>query len=228
MSTRRSRRASGPGRILRRTFVSGFVVASYIAYAIHEHAALPAQVAATVPPTARQGQDAQSQDPSAQQQSQNPASQSQDQSTQRQSQNSASQSQDQSTQLQSQSPTSQPQDPTDQGQAGQSVPAPTATPQPPIGSAYKDGTYTGPSVNAFYGDVQVQVIISRGRIKTVNFLNYPNDRRTSVRINSFAVPYLQSEAIQAQSANVDVISGATLTSEAFMISLQSALDSARG
>ncbi len=83
-------------------------------------------------------------------------------------------------------------------------------------------------MNAFYGDVQVQVVISSGRIKTVNFLNYPNDRRTSVRINSFAVPYLQSEALQAQSANVDVISGATLTSEAFMMSLQSALDSARG
>ena len=212
MSTRRSRRASGAGRVMRRTLVSGFVAASYVAYAIHEHAA-PAQAVATVPPTARQGQDAQPQDPpSAQQQSQNPTSQPQGQSAQQQ----------------SQSAVSQPQDQPDQSQAGQSVPAPTATPQPPVSSLYKDGTYTGPSVNAFYGQVQVQVVITRGKIKTVNFLNYPNDRRTSVRINSFAVPYLQSEAIQAQSANVDVISGATLTSEAFMISLQSALDGARG
>jgi uncharacterized protein with FMN-binding domain len=212
MSTRRSRAASRPGRALRRTFVSGFVVASYIAYAIHEHMAVSAQVVATVPPTPRQGQDAQQQDPSAQQQSQSPTSQPQDQSAQQQ----------------SQSPTSQPQDGTDQSLPGQSAPAPTATPQPPAGSTYRDGTYTGPSVNAFYGQVQVRVVISGGRIKSVTFLNYPSDRRTSVRINTFAVPYLQSEAIQAQSANVDVISGATLTSEAFMISLQSALDNARG
>jgi len=211
MSTRRSRRASGPGRVLRRTFVSGFVVASYIAYAIHEHSAAPAQAVATVPPTARQGQETQPQDPASAQQ-----------------QSPTSRPQDQSAQQQGQSSTSQPQDQTDQSLVGQSAPAPTATPQPPASSLYKDGTYTGPSVNAFYGQVRVQVVISNGRIKTVNFLNYPNDRRTSVRINSFAVPYLQSEAIQAQSANVDVISGATLTSEAFMISLQSALDGARG
>ncbi len=225
MSTRRSRRASGTGRTLRRTFISGFVVASYVAYAIHERMAAPAQVVATVPPTARQGQDAQPQDQSAPQQ--DPTSQAQDQSAQ-QSQNPTAQPQDQSTQQQDQSPTSQPQDQTDRGQAAQSAPAPTPTPQPPIASSYKDGTYTGPSVNAFWGQVQVQVIISSGRIKSIRFLSYPSDRRTSVSINSFAVPYLQSEAIQAQSANVDVISGATLTSEAFMISLQSALDNARG
>jgi uncharacterized protein with FMN-binding domain len=212
MSTRRSRAASSPGRVLRRTFVSGFVVASYIAYAIHEHMAPQAPVVATVPPAPRQGQDAQPQDQSAPQQSQSPTSQPQDQSAQQQSQNSALQSQDQ----------------TGQGLAVQSAPAPTATPPALAGSSYKDGTYTGPTVNAFYGVVQVQVVISNGRIKSVSFLNYPSDRRTSVRINSFAVPYLQSEAIQAQSANVDVISGATLTSEAFMISLQTALDSARG
>ncbi len=223
VSTRRSRRASSTGRALRRTFISGFVVASYVAYAIHERMATPAQVVATVPPTARQGQDAQPQDQSGQQQ--DPTSQPQDQSAQ-QSQNPTAQPQDQSTQQQD--PTSQPQDQTDQGQAAQSAPARTPTTQPPIASSYKDGTYTGPSVNAFWGEVQVQVIISSGRIKSVHFLSYPSDRRTSVSINSFAVPYLQSEAIQAQSANVDVISGATLTSEAFMISLQSALDNARG
>ncbi len=213
MSTRRSRQASGAGRVLRRTFVSGFVAASYVAYAIHQHAALPPQVAAAVPPTVGQGQpDAQPQDQTAPQQSQNPTAQPQDPPAQQQNQN----------------PTAQQQDQTGQGLAAQPTEVPTPTPQPPVASGYKDGTYTGPSVNAFYGDVQVQVIISGGRIKTVNFLNYPSDRRTSVRINSFAVPYLQSEAIQAQSANVDVISGATLTSEAFMMSLQSALDSARG
>ena len=108
-------------------------------------------------------------------------------------------------------------------------PAPTAT--APVASPnqgqYKNGTYTGPVVNAFYGFVQVRVSVQNGKIANVQFVQYPNDRRTSVRINSIAMPYLQSEAIQAQSANVDIISGATLTSEAFVESLQSALANAR-
>jgi len=99
------------------------------------------------------------------------------------------------------------------------VPAITA----PSSTGFKDGTFTGPTVDALYGLVQVQAVIQNGKLKTVNFLQYPNDRRTSVQINSVAIPYLQREAIQAQSANVDIISGATLTSEAFMMSLQSAL-----
>jgi uncharacterized protein with FMN-binding domain len=60
----------------------------------------------------------------------------------------------------------------------------------------------------------------------VQFLQYPSDRRTSQRINSIAMPYLRQEAIQAQSAQVDIISGATLTSEGFQASLQSALQAA--
>ena len=93
---------------------------------------------------------------------------------------------------------------------------------------YKDGSYTGPEVDALYGLVQVKTVIRNGKIADVQFLEYPSDRRTSVRINSYAVPYLQQEAIQAQSANVDIITGATLTSEAFIMSLQSALANAKG
>jgi uncharacterized protein with FMN-binding domain len=102
---------------------------------------------------------------------------------------------------------------------------PTATPVPaaPSSTGYKDGTYTGPTVDALYGLVQVQAVIQNGKIKTVQFLQYPNDRRTSVRINSIAIPDLQQEVIQAQSANVNIITGATLTSEAFIMSLQNAL-----
>lgn len=106
----------------------------------------------------------------------------------------------------------------------QAVP-PTATARPQ--GQYRDGTYTGSEVDAFYGFVRVQAVIHNGRISNVSFLEYPNDRRTSVRINSVAVPYLQSEAVQAQTANVDIISGATLTSEAFAQSLQDALNSAK-
>ncbi len=104
---------------------------------------------------------------------------------------------------------------------------PTATqPQQQASGQYKNGTYTGSQVDAFYGLVQVQTTIQNGKIASVQFLQYPNDRRTSVRINTFAVPQLQQEAVQAQQANVDIVTGATLTSQAFMMSLQSALDQA--
>ena len=92
---------------------------------------------------------------------------------------------------------------------------------------YKNGTYKGPEVDAYYGLVQVQATILGGKISDVQFLEFPSDRRTSVEINNIAVPYLQQEAIKAQSANVDIISGATLTSEAFILSLQNALNSAK-
>ncbi len=92
-------------------------------------------------------------------------------------------------------------------------------------NGYKDGTYTGQTVDVNYGLVQVQAQIQNGKIAQVSFLQYPNDRRTSQQINSIAMPYLQQEAVQAQSANVDIISGATLTSEGFQMSLQSALAS---
>jgi uncharacterized protein with FMN-binding domain len=92
---------------------------------------------------------------------------------------------------------------------------------------YKDGQYTGPEVDAYYGLVQVQATVQNGQIASVDFLEYPTDRRTSQRINAVAVPYLKTEALQAQSANVNIISGATLTSEAFMESLNTALASAK-
>ncbi len=103
-----------------------------------------------------------------------------------------------------------------------------STPMPQqTGSQYKDGQYTGDSADAYYGNIQVQVTISGGKIADVVFLDYPHDRRTSVEINSQAMPYLKQEAIAAQSANVDIVSGATDTSRAFIQSLQSALDKAK-
>lgn len=102
---------------------------------------------------------------------------------------------------------------------------PTATPVP--SSPYKDGTYTGDVADAFYGNVQIQITISSGKISNVQFLQYPNDRNHSIEVNSQAMPYLIQEAIQAQSANVDVISGATATSQAFVQSMQSALNKAK-
>ena len=113
--------------------------------------------------------------------------------------------------------------------AGPAGPTPTALSLsvPPASSIYKNGTFQGQPVDAYYGLVQVQVNIQAGNIQSVQFLQYPSDRRTSQQINSIAMPYLQQEAIQAQSAQVDIISGATLTSEGFQMSLQTALQAAR-
>lgn len=99
--------------------------------------------------------------------------------------------------------------------------------QPGQNISYKDGTYTGNAVDAYYGNVQVQAIVSGGKLANVTFLQYPNDRPTSKSISSQSMPYLQQEAIASQSAQVNVISGATDTSQAFAQSLASALSQAR-
>ena len=95
------------------------------------------------------------------------------------------------------------------------------------GSLYKDGSYTGSVADAQWGLIQVKAIIKGGKITDVQFLQYPNERNRSVMINSYADPQLTSEAIQAQSATVDVVSGATDTSDAFIQSLTDALSQAK-
>lgn len=93
-------------------------------------------------------------------------------------------------------------------------------------TTYKDGSYTGSVEDAYYGNVQVSVTIAGGRITNVKFLQYPNTHQVSVIINQQAMPYLKQEAIQSQNSNVQLISGATFTSQAFVQSLQSALNKA--
>jgi uncharacterized protein with FMN-binding domain len=94
-------------------------------------------------------------------------------------------------------------------------------------SAYKDGTYTGTSFDAYYGNVQVKAVISGGKITDVVFLSYPKSHGESVQINNRAMPKLKAEAISAQSSKVNAVSGATLTSQAFIKSLASALTQAK-
>jgi uncharacterized protein with FMN-binding domain len=107
------------------------------------------------------------------------------------------------------------------------TPVATASGSSPTTGLYKDGTYTGSVADAYYGNVQVSAIVSGGKITAVNFLQHPNSRSTSVAINQQAMPYLQQEAIQAQSSNVQVVSGATYTSQAFMQSLTSIISQAK-
>ncbi len=91
---------------------------------------------------------------------------------------------------------------------------------------YRDGLYVGTPEDAYYGIVQVQANVQGGQLVSVKVLRFPNDRSTSRYINSQAIPILQQEAIAAQIGQVDVVSGATLTSEAFIQSLANALDQA--
>src|SRR5437764_10035833 len=109
------------------------------------------------------------------------------------------------------------------------TPGTTATPgaTSPSGSTYKNGTYTGNVADAQWGVVQIQVVIQNGKITSVQFLQYPNERNRSVQINSYADPILINEAIQAQSTKVDIVSGATDTSNAFIQSLSNALSQAQ-
>ena len=106
------------------------------------------------------------------------------------------------------------------------VVGPTPTPKPT--GQYIDGAYTGVVADAYYGNVQVQAVVSGGKLTNINFLQYPNDRNTSREISSRSLPVLRSEAIRAQSANVNTVSGASDTSSAFRQSLAAALSQARG
>lgn len=104
-----------------------------------------------------------------------------------------------------------------------SATTPTAT----TGSVYKNGTYVGNVADAQWGYVQVKAVIQGGKIANVQWVQYPSDRQRSVEINSYADPQLTTEAIQAQSAQVDIVTGATDSSIAFMESLGNALSQAQ-
>jgi uncharacterized protein with FMN-binding domain len=92
-------------------------------------------------------------------------------------------------------------------------------------SATGTETVTGAIVSSRYGDTEVQITFSNGKITAVTALELPTGGRSG-QISSYVGPILSSEALTAQSANIDIVSGATYTSEAYAQSLQSALDQA--
>ncbi|MET8701163.1 FMN-binding protein [Kitasatospora sp. NPDC004723] len=107
-------------------------------------------------------------------------------------------------------------------------PSGTAVPSPGAAAATGGGTrsITGDAVNTRYGPVRVRVTLSGSRITGVDVVEYPTDNRRDREINSSALPLLNQEATAAQSAAIDVVSGATYTSQGYVRSLQSALDRA--
>lgn len=84
----------------------------------------------------------------------------------------------------------------------------------------------GDTVDTRWGPVQVGIKVGSGRILAVDALIYPSGNGTDQQINSYAIPALNQEVMDAQSANIDMISGATVTSGGYIQSLQSALDKA--
>lgn len=90
----------------------------------------------------------------------------------------------------------------------------------------KDGTFRGKRYDARFGYVSASIKVSGGRIVEVTFEEYPDHSPTSVKINLEALPKLEQEVIVAQSPNVDVVTGATLTSKAWSHSVRSAIRAA--
>ncbi len=92
---------------------------------------------------------------------------------------------------------------------------------------YKNGSYKGKISDAYYGNVQVETIITNGKLSHIKILDYPHNAKNSLYINSYALPILIKEAIHSQSAEINMVSGASATSPAFKESLASALIKAK-
>jgi len=111
---------------------------------------------------------------------------------------------------------------------GSNRPAPVTQPAgTSTAGSLKPGSYTGDTVQTPYGPVEVAATVFGQQISAITFLAVPTDRARSQEISSQAEPLLRSEALAAQSADINLLSGATYTSEGFAQSLQSALSRAR-
>lgn len=93
-------------------------------------------------------------------------------------------------------------------------------------AAAASGTFTGSSASTRYGDVQVQITVANGSITDVTALQLTDADGRSVQISNRAAPVLREEVLAAQSSAVQMVSGATYTSQAYLTSLQSAIDQA--
>jgi hypothetical protein len=88
-------------------------------------------------------------------------------------------------------------------------------------------TVTGAAASTIYGPVQVQITVKDGHVTTARAVEYPKAFQQDQQINAFAIPELNREAVTAGSAKIDMVSGATYTSQGYISSLQSALDQAK-
>ena len=112
------------------------------------------------------------------------------------------------------------------GGNGTSVLASPADPGSTVGTDGTGITVTGPSADTRWGPVQVAITVVDHVITDVSVVDYPNESGQDRAINGRAVPVLVRETLDAQSAHIDMVSGATVTSEGYLESLQAALDRA--
>lgn len=118
-----------------------------------------------------------------------------------------------------------PQNPAPPAAAGPShSPDPKRPPGPARTTPSRDRTVTGQTVQTPYGPVQVRVSLHGTSLADVSAVQLPNDQQQSQEIARYAVPILRQEALNAGSAHIDIVSGATYTSDGYAQSLQSALD----
>ncbi|MFF4361628.1 FMN-binding protein [Streptomyces sp. NPDC001604] len=129
--------------------------------------------------------------------------------------------------------TAAPTDPASPSSPCTSAPAPAsptaAAPSssaPATGSGLKNGTFKGALAQNEYGTIQTTVTVSGGRITDVT-ASFPTTPARSAQINSRAIPALRQEALTAQSASIDAVSGASFTTASYKQSLQSAIDAAK-
>ena len=94
------------------------------------------------------------------------------------------------------------------------------------GTTSTSTTFTGDSASTRWGPVQVEITVADGTITDISVVDYPNNNGKDQQINARALPVLVQETLKAQSADIDMVSGATVTSEGYVESLQSALDQA--
>ena len=94
------------------------------------------------------------------------------------------------------------------------------------GTSGGSGTATGSVAQTRWGPVQVRITVSGGKITDVTAVRVPDGNHRDQEINDYAVPILRQEALAAQSARIDTVSGATVTSDGYRESLQSAIDAA--
>jgi len=87
-------------------------------------------------------------------------------------------------------------------------------------------TFTGDVASTRWGPVQVQITVQGGKITQSRAVQYPQNNNRDAMINGYALPILDQAAVQQQSAAIDTISGATVTTDGYLQSLQSAIDQA--
>ncbi|MGI8665338.1 MAG: FMN-binding protein [Jatrophihabitans sp.] len=102
--------------------------------------------------------------------------------------------------------------------------ASTPSTKPTASSAAK--TYLGSAIQTRYGTVQVQITVAGSKITNVAFVQLTGNDGRSNEINNEAAPVLLQETMDAQSSQIDTVSGATYTTDGYLQSLQSALDQA--